>query len=292
VRNFLALTPVRKVLWPSGALATAFGPEDADYGVDLFLQQARDALRIRPDFRPRRALEIGPGRNPYTALLWSAFSDGGQILLWDVFPNMELTAEGWPRLAAEALEAWSRNSGDGRPELGQVESGLRAIAAGAGTPPIRYLVGPQRMLSEAGASFDCVYSHSALEHVWRIADLWPRLFALTSPGGIHVHQIDLCDHGRRDSNFLEMCEWSPTEWWLSQRFTPGAVNRWRASDYVAAATRAGFEVAEVQRSQRERLPVNPDRLSAPFRHLPAEDLLTGALRLTLVRPPDQAGGGD
>jgi SAM-dependent methyltransferase len=282
LRNALALTPARGVIWPPTALATHFGPNDTFYGAGVFADQIGYASANGRDLKPTAVLEIGPGRNPYTGLLWNAVS-GATVTLWDVFPNMDLGADAWPRLANELLEdakAFDRLSPDCKP---LAREGLLAIAEGRREADVRYVVGAIAGLDDPNARFDLIYSHSALEHVWNVLRLWADLLTLTKPGGLHVHQIDLSDHGRSE-NFLEMCEYSELEWWLSQRFTPGALNRWRMSDYVTAVETIGFDICAITPLRRKALPTPRARLAKRFRSLPEEDLLTNAMWLMLHRP--------
>jgi hypothetical protein len=80
-----------------------------------------------------------------------------------------------------------------------------------------------------------VYSQAAIEHIWYVADLWRAIIGMTKPGSWHSHRTDLADHGCRESNYIEMLEWSPLGYWLTTRFVPGAINRWRASLYMASS---------------------------------------------------------
>ena len=85
---------------------------------------------------------------------------------------------------------------------------LQRIAAGSLVPDISYHVCQYYQLVDRyrGQPFGLIYSHASLEHAWAIRDTWIALAVLTADGGWHSHLIDLADHGRRDTNYIEMCE--------------------------------------------------------------------------------------
>ncbi len=277
-----ALPGGQHMLYPPEALSHRFGRADASYSIGVF-RHHRELLAAAGFENASRVLEIGPGRNLGTALLWwSALASSGAhratIQLWDVHANANPSAAGY----------WQATAGELLAEVGACEVGglaspqleaLRAVAAGTLLPDIDYTVCSMERLEQAiaGASFDLVYSHAALEHVREIAAFWSLAARLTAHHGWHSHRIDLADHGRRDSHYLEMLEWSPVAWWLTSRFTPGAINRWRAGDHERAIRRAGLNVLCARREQRPDLPVPRERLALPYRH--ADD---GELRTTAV----------
>jgi SAM-dependent methyltransferase len=274
--NIAAATPrLRSYVFPEQERAARFGRGDASYGLAVFCEHA---ARLPASFAPTRILEVGPGRNPFTGLLWAA-AFGAEVVLWDVHRNMVLPR--WRDAAQDLLEDAAMSS---VPNAAWVKVGLERVAGGASVPRIDYVVGPQGRLGSLRPRFDYIYSHAALEHVWRIAALWRALSRLTVDDGLHTHRIDLADHGRRETNYLEMCEWSDTAWWLSQRFTPGALNRWRASDHRRAAAAAGFDVRSEDRDVRPTLPVPAGDLARRFRGKPEEDLRTTCVRFTLQKP--------
>jgi hypothetical protein len=103
----------------------------------------------------------------------------------------------------------------------------------------------------------------------------------TAPGGWHSHGIDLADHGGRDTNYLEMCQLPAWAYWMTQRFVPGALNRWRASEHVACVAAQGLPVQLCEADMRERLPLPQHRLSSRFRALDKTNLRTTGLDVVL-----------
>lgn len=289
-RNLGCLVPGGKsLLFPADQLAARFGPDDLDYGVRVF--EHHWSRLISCGFEGAHSiLEVGPGRNLVTALLlWATLTgrtdqQSVTITLWDAFPNMRVDDATIADLARALLQR------DEIDRLAQAEvsptfkRNLQDVAAGGVRIEIAYSVAA---LADFFASrtqrFDLVYSHAAIEHIWEIDRFWEAVIAATRPNGWHSHRIDLADHGRRSTNYIEMLEWSAHAYWLMLRFVPGATNRWRAChhlDFVQART---LEVLRAELTLRPHLPVRKGSLARPFRDLQEEDLKAVALDLTARR---------
>lgn len=290
-RNLVCAAPSgARLLFPAAKLAGNFGRGDAEYAVRVFLHHHLP-LEASGFDRARSLLEIGPGRNLGTALLWWAVlqtrgEDAVRITLWDVHPNAQPEEPGfWANWASRLLDAMraeaSVGNQFGRPSLDLLER----VASSGLQPDIRYLVCPlERMESTLDpGSFELVYSHAALEHVRSIERFWLVAGRLTAPGGWHSHRIDLADHGLRDTNYIEMLEWSHFGWWLTTRFLPGAINRWRAGEHEVAVQGAGLSIVQARREVRPQLPVPREYLAAPYRGLEETELRTTALDLIARR---------
>jgi hypothetical protein len=76
-----------------------------------------------------------------------------------------------------------------------------------------------------------------------------------------------------------MLEWSPLAYWLTMRFVPGAVNRWRACTHLKFITEKNLEILCTRRQLRETLPIPHSRINRRFRYLEEEDLKTIAVDL-------------
>jgi hypothetical protein len=138
-------------------------------------------------------------------------------------------------------------------------------------------------LNHAANDVTLVYSQAAIEHVWNIADFWLGIIGLSKAGGYHSHQIDLADHGRRETNYIEMLERSPIGYWLTNRFVPGAINRWRASTHMTFLAEAGLKILSASRETREVLPITRSRVNRAFRSLDELDLRTTAVDLVALK---------
>ena len=89
---------------------------------------------------------------------------------------------------------------------------MRAVLAEAvkdGSPTIEYVVCPLQSLAtqSAAQAFDLVYSQAVIEHIWFVDGFWEAMARIAATDGWHRHRIDLADHGRRATNYLEMCQW-------------------------------------------------------------------------------------
>jgi hypothetical protein len=157
-------------------------------------------------------------------------------------------------------------------------------------PEITYTVCDSRQLIERYQyrPFELIYSHAALEHAWAIGDTWNALACLTADQGWHSHRIDLADHGRRDSNYIEMCEWPQWAYRITMNNIPGAINRYRAIDHIRSMKELGFEILAESREIQADLPVSRQRLAMPFKSMDALELKTTALNVVArlrVRSP-------
>lgn len=282
-RNALCAVPATKdLLYPPAALAARFGSADLDYGVGVFSHHMR-MLRAGGFDAGASILEVGPGRNLTTALLMWIVSTrthgaSANVVLWDEHRNMQVTAARVAELAG-AL-AGSELLAEARAWLpADVDRTLERVALGELVPAITLQVRPLRELLKRPELFGrtLVYSHAALEHIWHIARFWDVIARLTADGGWHSHRIDLADHGRRETNYVEMLEWSAAEYWLTMRFVPGAVNRWRAGMHEQALRDRGLEIVSAHRDTHPMLPVPRARLAGGFRALPELELRTTAL---------------
>lgn len=145
-----------------------------------------------------------------------------------------------------------------------------------------------RALPWPAASFDAVISTNVLEHVPRpeLLAIHRESFRLLKPGGIALHDVDLCDHrsgGDPEVHPLAFLRW-PARWWFSPLFTNryNYVNRLRETDQVRIMEDAGFEVLGTDPERREedlafvaRLPLAPE-----FRDDAPEQLI---VRRTYIR---------
>lgn len=282
IRNSACILPTtRSWIFRPEALAARFGRGDAVYAWQVYLHHLSQ-LESAGFAQANAILEVGPGRNLGTSLLWWARAEsGGQIspkvVLWDVFANAEPSASGYWEGVATSLLAASETTAAGScaPQIDV----LKRVASGDLSPLVEYRVCALDALSttDRREGFDLIYSHAALEHVWEIDRCLVALAGLSVDGGWHSHRIDLADHGRRNSNFVEMLEWSKIGWWLTMRFVPGAINRRRAGEYESSFEQLGIRRLLGRREQREVLPIPRSWLSRPYRQLEDDELRTTAL---------------
>lgn len=283
-RNLICSLPGgAALLFPPEVLANRFGRGDADYSLRVYRHHAGQLQR---EGFPGAAsiLEIGPGRNLGTALLWwcRALGEGRDeacVDLWDVHANAHPAEDGYWANLAEKLIVQLPEDDDSFRSGSPARAILGDVAAGCCRPGIAYHVCPMKQLPAVLGQrrFELVLSHAALEHVWEIGKFWPLITHLSVPLGWHSHRIDLADHGRRDGNYLEMLEWSRVAWWLTMRFIPGAINRWRVGEYETAIRQANIHILGLRREQRTAVPVPRKRLARTYRDLADDELTTTAI---------------
>jgi hypothetical protein len=197
------------------------------------------------------------------------------VVLWDRFENMANVNQALPTLAMALMNLLDR---------GPLRDAVLEVSTGKLRPLFRYELGTvAHMTRLPRAHFDLVYSQAALEHVWEIAGAWEQLAAISRAGGWQSHQIDLMDHGRRETNYLEMCEWSAVAYYCTMRWVPGGLNRWRAGQHLSAIRSHGLRTAYIRRVVAKSLPVDRERLAEPFRSMEEEELLTTAVEVVAQR---------
>ena len=281
-RNILCIAPwTRRLLFPPEELAARFGPSNATYAWSVFVRH-HERLKQSGYDGACRILEVGPGQNIGTSLLWYAIekSKGSSphVVLWDVFPNARTGLEAWRECANGLLGSMPADM-----VLDEKTTAvLHAVAGGHLVPDIDYQVCPCSRLLELyrGRPFELIYSQASLEHAWAIQDTWDALRGVTAPGGWHSHRIDLADHGRRETNFIEMLEWPEWAYQLTTRFIPGGINRWRASRHIGYLRGMGFDIIKEERQIQPRLPIERKQLAEPFRSMDERDLRTTAVDIT------------
>ncbi len=289
-RNLLCIIPWgQRLLFPSQALADRFGRGDADYAISVFLHHYRQ-LSAAGFQAVDKIMEVGPGRNLGTSLLmWvlnhSRSGNAVTVILWDVFPNMVVDADTLSEAAQALLDSPAFHDLLATLPDDHMDQILGMIARREIRPDVRYRVQSLPKLIVAGEANDValVYSQAAIEHIWHVVEFWRAIIGLTRPGGWHSHRIDLADHGRRETNYIEMLEWSPIGYWLTMRFVPGAINRWRASMHLEFLVEGGLNILSTNRKTQDTLPIPLSRIDRIFRSMDEFDLRTTALDLVGVK---------
>jgi SAM-dependent methyltransferase len=102
-------------------------------------------------------------------------------------------------------------------------------------------------LTEVTGMYDLIVSNATLEHIEAIPEVFRSLRRLASPGARMVHHIDGQTHMRwiKDIDPLNILRYSKFTYDNLLMF-PGAPNRLRADDYLAAARSAGWSSVKVR----------------------------------------------
>ncbi len=140
------------------------------------------------------------------------------------------------------------------------------------------------MLPEVEGAYDLIISNATLEHIDDIPALFRRLRQLTAEGGRMVHHIDAQTHMRwlRERDPLNILRYDERIYRRLLSF-PGAPNRMRAEQYVAAASGGGFQVAPIvpgRVAEPHYLDDVLQRLASPFRNRSDLSLLNFTLLAT------------
>lgn len=109
-------------------------------------------------------------------------------------------------------------------------------------PGLKYVVTTFPELPALSGEYDLIVSNAVLEHLDDVAATFARLAEATADDGLWCHYVDAKSHMRwiKDRDPLNLLRYSPMVY--SRMNFPGVPNRLRASDFVAAAERAGVEL--------------------------------------------------
>ena len=154
---------------------------------------------------------------------------------------------------------------------------------------VRYIIYDGRRLPFDSCRFDCIWSHTALEHVRNPAMTVAECFRVLRTGGHLVALIDLGDHSYyglhppQPLKLFDCLRYPEWLWNLMKSNRSSYTNRLRKSDWIRLFTGAGF-VIEHQESTvshviAEALP------SLPYLHrYTYEDAVTSVITLWLKKP--------
>ncbi|MGD9730307.1 MAG: hypothetical protein AB7V39_28555 [Nitrospiraceae bacterium] len=106
---------------------------------------------------------------------------------------------------------------------------------------------------------------------------------LHGPDNSYNHRIDLADHGRRDTNCVEILQWSGWPYRVSSRYVTLANNGWRISDNVRTNQRFDLRIIHQNCELREALSFTGRCLARPFRDLDEAGLRCTAVDLVMFR---------
>jgi hypothetical protein len=210
-------------------------------------------------------LEIGPGDSIGSALLASAIGaartylvDAGQFASSDV-----RLYQGMARSLADA--------GYPVPDITHAESMLDLLSACRAT----YLTeGVKSLAAIPAGSVDFAWSNTVLQHVPRsdLRTLAVELRRILKPAGVSSHTIDFKDMLGGGLNHLRV----PSMIWESRlvKRSRAYSNRLRYSELLDIFREADLSVEIVTQKSWRELPTPREAMSAPFRRMAADDLLT------------------
>jgi SAM-dependent methyltransferase len=257
----LSRVPLGYRLWKRLRLFEHGRMNEPSYAEAVFLRHfSRTELARRPGFT---CLELGPGDSLFSALLAKAHGAG---LCWLVdtgaFAVRDMAAY---RAMARHLAAGGLPS----PAMDEARS-LDDLLARCGA---RYLTdGVVSLRQIPTGSVDFVWSQAVLEHVRRrdFDAMLGETRRILRLDGLCSHRIDLQDHLGGALNNLRFSErlWE-SDWFARSGFY---TNRLRFGELLERCRRAGLAVETPEVERWPGLPTPRERLAAPFRDLPDEEL--------------------
>lgn len=217
-------------------------------------------------------LEIGPGDSLFTALSAAAAGFGGSLLVdagrWAErdFENFR-TAAHFEGLNPERISGWE-----------SIDAALDDLNA-------RYLTnGLADMRSLPDNSVDFVFSQAVLEHIRKheYNEFIAETYRVLAHGGRCSHRVDLQDHLSNNLNNLRFSEYI----WESDLFSSSGfyTNRLNFKEHIVSFESAGFSIVEVNTDRFDSMPININKLAAPFRAQSVDDLIVKGFDLVVEKP--------
>ncbi len=178
-----------------------------------------------------------------------------------------LEASGWPTILPR--EHLASLLDDRRIE--ELRRDIQAFVVTGSSERLSYLA-PWSMDGVAQGSADFVFSHTVLQHVNSVPEVWRQISAMLRPGGMTVHQIHFHNHG---TSQVWNGHWAYPEWvWrLALGRKQFLINREPISSHLDAAARAGLDVLQVS-TLEEHDGIGRVALAPRWRHLSDADLST------------------
>jgi len=273
-------------------------PRDASYFYGVWLKHLSILSNSGTMTPPCTVAELGPGDTlgvGIAALLSGAHTYVALdvIKYTSVEKNMQLLDDmvalfrnraprpdkGWPdfdRFLDESLfpgkmltnEAMEKNLAPDRIE--QIRCAIRGENTNSNPIQIRYLVPWTERLQDESVAVDFCLSHSVLQYVDNLENLFRELRRLLVDGGVMSHQIDLTGHNTSDiwNGHLGFSERS---WSIIRGNRPYFLNREPYSTYVSAIKKQDFEIIfDLKQTQHGGLVRG--QLSKKWSHLTEQDL--------------------
>ncbi|MEM8552462.1 MAG: methyltransferase domain-containing protein [Pseudomonadota bacterium] len=159
------------------------------------------------------------------------------------------------------------------------------FAAGfAGTQGrVRHVVGDIVNADIEPGEASVIVSFAVFEHVSDVDGVLRFLYERTAPGGLGYHFIDLADHRayRNDGAYDAFT-------FLTEEEGPRNLNRLRRGEHISAFERAGFSILAQSARHRPVSAPTRERLLAPWKDLPEDELSAISLTLSVRKPADPA----
>lgn len=261
--------------------ATKLGRTDAEYSLGVL---AWHLPHLAPDGRVEGKVfaELGPGTNVGTMVALLLLG-ARKVYAFDVFAYDQWREQ--PGRVVRAVNAAIERTGSlPRPGSATLAARARRLEQ-SGLAELTYVAPYHGFLAPvADNELDGVYSHTVLQYVHDLVDLHREVRRCLRPGGVSSHHIDLTAQGLGLGAELQHLRYPEWLWWLMSSRHPGAENRLRKSDHVAAMEAAGLGARVVKETAIPELPCPPDRFARQFREHTDADLRSVAVHVVAVRP--------
>jgi SAM-dependent methyltransferase len=250
--------------------------ENTAYALKIFRLHEQECWPegLPPDFT---ALELGCGDSVASALI-AAGRGARKIWLIDTGPYASRNVVLYKKMAQE-LKAGGVPAPD-ISQAGSLEDIMNICRA-------EYVTrGLESLRALPSDSVDFVWSHSVLEHVRKREFLktMKELRRVLKKTGRASHNVNLQDHLCYALNNLRFSE----ALWESECFAGAGfyTNRLRYRQMLDLMCQAGFSVLSEDSGRWDKIPTPRERMAAPFRNLPEDELLIRTCHIVLTPGKD------
>jgi SAM-dependent methyltransferase len=269
----LSRLPIHHSLWQRLDIFRHGLMDQPGYAFEVFTQHY-DRVSFLRKHEGFVGLELGPGESLFSAIISQAFGASASYLV-DVgaFARRDLQPY---RIMAQYLRDHDLPvpNVDTATTLDQLLHMCGSQYLTAGLTSLRGL--PDQ-------SVDFIWSQAVLEHL-RQSEFTPIMMELRRilrADGVCSHRVDLKDHL---AGGLHNLRFSHRLWESNFMANSGFyTNRLRYSEMVQRFCEAGFEVQHVHVDRWDHVPTPREKLAAPFRHLPDDELCISGFTI-ILRP--------
>lgn len=271
---------------PTNYLIHDSSPEAIHRDVDYTLSSSRtslELLRRLGSLRGKSLLEIGPGHNFGTVMLFSAY--GARPMILDRF------LPAWQEPYHTLFYTQLRDTLARLPDVDVAAIDALVQAHGYPKDVITCYESPLEDAPIAKNSIDITISNAVMEHVFDADRAFAKMYRITRPGGCGLHQVDCRDHRdfSRPLEYLTLEDGVYRDLFETSHAECG--NRLRPAEYLAKMKRAGFHVVGYEK----QTPIDADYLDefvprlraaakSSYRDLARDDLVEIAFKCLIRKP--------
>ncbi|RME59167.1 class I SAM-dependent methyltransferase [Candidatus Parcubacteria bacterium] len=233
----------RRASLPVNFIPPSSAPESIKNDIEYAVRTAQNLIRQLPNGRQdlvgKTILEIGPGINFGSALLWACL--GARVMVADRF--LAPWHDEYHSRFYTSLRNWiSQNMPYA--DLSPLDS---VLSDGYTEESIsRYPTPVERLAGIPDECVDIVFSNAVLEHIADPEAAFRQMYRVSKPGALGIHQVDFRDH-RDMEKPLEFLLMSDEEFALEFERRHGECgNRYRPWEYKRLFEAVGFDVVSFE----------------------------------------------